>query len=353
MPTPILGTMTGAERAGIPATMGIAGPETAAVSDAAGTGAQGTGTTGRGAGMALMLGGGLSNQLGAATGALAFPVIGPAGVVAVRQWVAGIVLLLAGRPRFRSFTARQWWPVLGLAGVFATMNLSLYTAIDRIGLGLAVTLEFLGPLAVALIASRRLLDLGCALAAAAAVVVLVRPQPSTDYPGIALALLAAVCWGCYILLNRTVGRRVPGLQGSAAAAAVSAVAYLPIGALVLVHHPPTAAALGFAVVAGVLSSVVPFLADLLALRRVPAQFFGVFMSVNPVLAALVGAVVLGQRPGWPEWAAIVVIVGANAVATLAAPRAEIVRGGGIAPAEQRPDERTAAPTTPDHAIERA
>ncbi|MEU6129696.1 EamA family transporter [Saccharopolyspora sp. NPDC047091] len=277
--------------------------------------------SGRATGVALMLGGGLSNQFGAATGALAFPVIGPAGVVAVRQWVAALVLLTTGRPRLRSFTARQWRPVLGLAAVFATMNLSLYTAIDRVGLGLAVTLEFLGPLAVALLTSRRAVDLGCALAAGAAVVVLTRPQPSTDYVGIGMALLAAVCWGCYVLLNRTVGRRVPGAQGSAAAAGVSGLLYLPIGIAVLWQHPPTAAALGCAVVAGVLSSVVPFVADLFALRRVPANFFGVFMSVNPVLAALVGLLVLGQRPGWPEWAAIGVIVAANAVAMLTGSRA--------------------------------
>lgn len=113
----------------------------------------------------MMCGSGLANQTGAATGALAFPAIGPAGVVAVRQWVAGLVLLAVGRPRLRSFTWRQWWPVLCLAMVFATMNLTLYTAIDRIGLGLAVTLEFLGPLAVALAASRRLVDLLCALVA--------------------------------------------------------------------------------------------------------------------------------------------------------------------------------------------
>src|SRR5580658_5038999 len=145
-------------------------------------------------GIALMTGSAASNQLGAATAALAFPVLGPAGVVAIRQWVAGAVLLTTVRPKFASFTWRQWQPVLALALIFATMNLSLYVAIDRIGLGLAVTLEFLGPLAVALLASRRVVDLGCALVAGAAVVVLARPQPSTDYLGIALALLAAGCW---------------------------------------------------------------------------------------------------------------------------------------------------------------
>jgi inner membrane transporter RhtA len=200
------------------------------------------------------------------------------------------------------------------------MNLSLYTAIDRIGLGLAVTLEFLGPLSVALAASRRRLDLGCALAAGAAVVVLARPQPTADYLGIALGLVAAACWASYILLNRVIGRRLPGTEGSAAAAGLSALAYVPIGIVTLLHHPPTGAAVGYAATAGVLSSAVPFLADLLALRRVPAHFFGVFMSVNPVLAALVGLLVLGQSLGWAEWLAITTIVTANTVS--------LRRGGG-------------------------
>ncbi|MFG3531964.1 DMT family transporter [Streptomyces sp. NPDC047917] len=266
---------------------------------------------GRWGGVALMLGSGLSNQTGAAIAALAFPVVGPVGVVAVRQWVAAAVLGAVGRPRPGRFTAAQWRPVLGLGLVFATMNLSLYVAIERIGLGLAVTLEFLGPLTVALSGSRRRTDLVAGVAAAGAVVVLTRPTPSTDYSGICLASLAAVCWGCYILLNRTIGARLPGLEGSAAAAAVSAAFYLPIGAWVLWHHRPTPAALGCALAAGVLSSAVPFLADLLALRRVPAHFFGVFMSVNPVFAALVGLVVLGQRLDHLAWLAIAVIVAAN------------------------------------------
>jgi inner membrane transporter RhtA len=279
------------------------------------------GAAGRGdryTGVLLMLGSGLSNQVGAATGALAFPVIGPAGVVAVRQWVAGVLLWVVGRPRVRTFTWRQWWPVLALALVFATMNLSLYTAIDRVGLGLAVTLEFLGPLAVALAASRRRVDLGCALLAGAAVVALTRPQPTTDYLGIALALLAAGCWASYILLNRVIGRRLPGAEGSATAAGLSALLYVPIGILTLRHHPPTATALGCAAAAGILASAVPFLADLLTLRRVPARLFGVFMSINPVLAALVGLVVLGQALGWVEWLAIVTIVTANAVSVATA-----------------------------------
>lgn len=264
-------------------------------------------------GMAAMFGSGLSNQTGAAVGALAFPVLGPLGVVAVRQYVAALVLLAVGRPRLRAFTWRQWWPVLLLAAVFGTMNLTLYTAIDRVGLGLAVTLEFLGPLSIALAASRRRVDAGCAVLAAAGVVVLMRPQPSTDYAGMALGLVAAGCWASYILLNRVVGHRIPGAQGPAAAASVSALTFLPIGIVVALRHPPTAGALLCAVTAGVLSSAVPYLADLLTLRRVPPRTFGLFMSVNPVLAAVVGWVVLGQGLGVPAWVGIGAVVAANAV----------------------------------------
>ena len=131
-----------------------------------------------------MLGSAASNQVGAAVGAHAFPTIGPAGVVAVRQFVAAAVLLPVARPDLRRLTWSQWWPTVLLGVVFAVMNLSLYTAIDRIGLGLAVTLEVLGPLAVALLGSRTRIDLICALAAGAGVYVLVLPGPSSDFLGI-------------------------------------------------------------------------------------------------------------------------------------------------------------------------
>ncbi|MCL6738041.1 EamA family transporter [Streptomyces neyagawaensis] len=271
----------------------------------------------RPAGIATMVGSGLSNQVGAALGALAFPVLGPVGVVAIRQYVAALALLAVGRPRLRSFTAEQWRPVALLALVLGTMNLSLYTAIDRVGLGLAVTLEFLGPLAVALAASRRRVDAVCAVVAGAGVVTLMRPQPSTDHLGMGLGLLAAVCWASYILLNRTVGRRVPGAQGTAAAATLSALVFLPVGLVVMVRQPPTAGAVGYAVAAGILASAVPYLADVFTLRRVSAQAFGLFMSVNPALAALVGRIVLGQHLGVVEWTAIGAIVTANALSVLA------------------------------------
>ena len=283
-------------------------------------------------GIALMTGSAASVQFGAATAALAFPVLGPVGVVAIRQWVAGIVLLSAVRPKLGSFTRQQWRLIVALALIFAIMNLSLYTAIDRIGLGLAVTLEFLGPLSVALLASRRVIDLGCALIAGGAAVVLARPQPSTDYAGIFLALLAAACWAGYILLNRVVGARVPGAQGPAAAAGLSALVYVPVGIWILVSHPVTLTALGRAATAGLLCSAIPMVADMQALRRVPARFFGVFMSVNPVFAALTGLVVLGQSLGLVDWLCVAAIVAANAVSVSAGGRA---RGPGAAACSRR------------------
>ncbi|SCD80730.1 inner membrane transporter RhtA [Streptomyces sp. DvalAA-14] len=271
------------------------------------------------AGICTMLASGLSTQLGAAIGSLGFAALGPVGVVAVRQYVAAAVLLILGRPRLRSFTRRQWGPVLLLAAVFGVVNLSLYTAINRIGLGLAVTLEFLGPLTIALAGSRRRVDLGCAVLAVAGVVALMRPRPTADYLGMGLGLLAAAGWAAYILLSRSVGQRIPGAQGTAAAAGLSALVFLPIGAGVAVHHTPSAGALGAAFAAGILSSAVPFLADLFTLRRVPAAAFGLFMSVNPVLAAAVGALVLGQSLDAAAWLSIAAIIAANAISILTQP----------------------------------
>jgi inner membrane transporter RhtA len=275
----------------------------------------------RAAGVVTLLGSGLSNQVGAAVGSLAFDTIGSVGVVVVRQFVAAAVLVPLGRPRVRDFRWAQWWPVLLLALVFGTMNLSLYASIDRIGLGLAVTLEFLGPLGVALAASRSRSAVICALAAGAGVLAITHPEGTTDYLGVGLGMLAGLCWASYILLNRTVGRRIPGAGGAAAAAAASAIAFVPVAIVTFSARPPTLAALGLAMVAGIMSSAFPYLADLSALRRVPAQLFGILMSVNPIFAAGVGALILGEGLEWIEWTGIGLIVVANSAAlVLSAPR---------------------------------
>lgn len=264
----------------------------------------------------IMLTSAMSAQTGAAMGAHAFPIIGPAGVVAIRQLVAVSVLLPTARPPLRRMTWSQWWPVILLALVFATMNLSLYTAIERIGLALAITLEFLGPLAVALVGSRSFRDLVLAVVAGIGVYVLVLPSPSSDWIGIGLALYAACCWAAYIMLNRTAGKRLPGVQGPAAATTITALIYLPVVVLLVVHGTLTPAALGFSVAAGLLSSVVPFTLDLISLRRVSPRFFSVVQSLHPVFAALAGLVLLQQVLELHEWIGILVVVLVNVAAVL-------------------------------------
>lgn len=267
-----------------------------------------------GRGIVTMVASGASNQVGAAVGAHAFPAIGPVGVVAVRQLVAAVVLLPLARPNLRRFTWAQWWPTLVLGGVFALMNLTLYTAIERIGLGLAVTLEVLGPLAVALLSSRTRRDLACAVAAVVGVYVLFLPGPSSDYLGIGLGLVAAGCWAAYIVLNRLLGRRLSGLQAPAVASGVAALVYTPVAVILLLQGKFTGPALAYAVSAGLLSSVVPYAADLIVLRWVPQYFFGLFMSLQPALAALAGLILLGQELALHEWAGLTVVALTNAVA---------------------------------------
>lgn len=264
-------------------------------------------------GIALMLTSSASNQAGAALGALAFPIIGPVGVVAVRQFVTALVLAPIVRPTFRGLRRDQWLPILGLVVVFSVMNLSLYAAIDRVGLALAVTLEFLGPLTVAIASSRRPLDNACAVVAGIGVIVLTRPGPTTDVIGVGLALLAASAWGAYVVLNRGVGRRLPGLQGTAIASTITAAAWIPVAVVWFSSHAPTAAGVALAITCGLMSSIAPYVADLLALRRVPAHMFGTFASINPVWAALAGWFLLHQALEMTEWIGIGLIVASNVI----------------------------------------
>ncbi|HYG73061.1 MAG TPA: EamA family transporter [Actinomycetota bacterium] len=229
----------------------------------------------------------------------------------------------------------QWWPTLLLAVVFATMNLTLYIAIDRIGLGLAVTLEFLGPLSVALASSRSRVHLVAALSAAAGVYVLVLPGPSSDYLGIGLALIAAGCWAAYILLNRTVGARLPGLEAPAVATSLSALLYLPVVVMLIVQGRLDRLPLMYAITAGVLSSVVPYAADLTVLRHVPARLFGTFMSTYPVWAALAGLLLLDQVPAIHVWIGIAAIALSNVVAVVTADRGEARLAGTSAASRRR------------------
>jgi inner membrane transporter RhtA len=269
----------------------------------------------QGRGVALMLLSAASNQSGAGFGALAFPVMGPVGVIVVRQFVTALVLIPTVRPDIRALTARQWWPIGCLALVFSVMNLSLYAAVARIGLGTAVTLEFLGPLAVAICASARRIDMAAAIIAAVGVVVLTHPGFDSDPVGVLLALVAAACWASYILLNRAVGQRITGLQGTAVASLVAIALWVPVAIVWFDQYTPTVAALLYATVCGLLSSVVPYVTDLLALRLVRPHVFGTFASANPVFAAIAGIVLLGQVLTVGEWIGIGFIVTSNVIVT--------------------------------------
>lgn len=245
---------------------------------------------------AAVVGGAASVQLGAAIGATIFPLVGPAGVVALRQAVAAVALLAVARPRLRELTWRAARPTLLLGLVLVSMNLAIYGAIERIGLGLAVTLEFLGPLALALAGSRRRVDLLCATMAGFGVVLLTGTVPGIDPLGVLFALVAAASWAAYIVLSRRAGRTLPGVQGTALASLLAAVVTSPLLVIALAGltpgQLPHVLVVGLAI--GILSSAIPYSIDLLVLRRLRQQLFSVLQSVQPAAAALAGLLVLGQ-----------------------------------------------------------
>ncbi|WP_051298927.1 EamA family transporter [Arthrobacter castelli] len=268
-------------------------------------------------GLGMLVVGASSQQFGAAVGASLFPVLGPVGVVAVRQVVMAAVHLPLGRPPVLSMTRGQLMLGIGLGVVMGMMNLTLYLAIDRIGLGLAVTLEFLGPLTLALLSSKRLINVVCALAAASGVYILAGPQTSNDLVGILLGLSAGACWAGYILTNRAAGARLPGLQASAMAAVTSVVMFVPVAAFTVDLSGVTTQVILIGILAGVLSSAVPYAADLFVLRRIPPGLYSLMVSIHPALAALAGLVLLAETLTLLEVVAIAVITLANVLAVAA------------------------------------
>lgn len=262
------------------------------------------------------VGGAVTVQVGAAIGATIFPLVGPAGVVALRQAVAALALLAVARPRLRNLGWTSLRPAVLLGLVLVAMNLTLYGAVERIGLGLAVTLEFLGPLAVALLGSRRRIDLACAVVAGVGVVLLTGTVPGLDPIGILLGLAAAAAWASYILLSQRAGRTLPGIQGTAIASLVAAAITSPLLVIALIGLAPEqllhVALVGLA--AGTLSSALPYSIDLLVLRRIPRQLFGVLQSVHPAAAAIAGLLVLGQTLGAWQVAGLALITLGNVIA---------------------------------------
>jgi inner membrane transporter RhtA len=262
----------------------------------------------------------VSVQLGAAIAKTLFDSLGPGGTVFVRIAFAALVLLLLVRPKLGGHD-RQAYLVAGLFGLaLAGMNFSIYLAIDRIPLGVAVTLEFVGPLGVAVAGSRRVLDLLWVVLAAAGILLLA-PLVTfggmhLDPVGVAFALFAGCLWASYILLSARTGSAFPGGTGLVIALCVGTVALAPFGiagagsALL----DPKLLLAGFGV--AMLSSAIPFSLELEALRKIPARVFGVLMSLEPAVAALAGLIVLGERLGLRAVAAIAFVTVAAAGASL-------------------------------------
>ena len=263
----------------------------------------------RAAAMGLVVAAAVSPQVGAVLAVTLFDELGPAGAAFLRLAFAAVVLWAIWRPRLSGD--------LRLAGAFGValglMNWSFYEAIDRIPLGIAVTIEFAGPLLVAVLGSRRPLDGVWIALAAAGIVVLVDPGGgSVDAVGVGFALGAAVCWMAYIYLSKRTGAAFPGGSGLALAMVVGALIVLPAGVLQAGNALAEPDLLGAAFVVALASSVLPYSLELEALRRLPEAVFGVLMSLDPAIAALAGFVVLGQDLGPRQLVAIAMVVVASA-----------------------------------------
>jgi inner membrane transporter RhtA len=272
----------------------------------------------------LVIGGIASVQFGSAIAATLFSRVGPGGAVVLRLTSAMVVLVALWRPRLRGRTRRELLLAIAFGLVLAGMNLSFYNAIHRIPLGIAVTIEFVGPLAVAVAGSRRPIDLLWVVLAAGGILALARGQThGIDALGAGLALVAGILWAGYILVNARVGRAFERGTGLAIAMCVAAVVTFPVGAVQGGTRllEPRSLALGCAV--GMLSSAIPYSFELEALRRIATSVFGVLMSLEPAMAALAGFLVLGQNLSARALAGIALVVIASVGASQAARRAPI------------------------------
>ena len=267
--------------------------------------------------LGLVAAGAISVQFGAALATKLFHRVGPAGAVTLRLVVAAVVLVVAAirarsRHRSRAYTQTDVVVAILFGLALGGMNLSFYEAIARIPLGVAVTVEFSGPLLLALVGARRWTDAVWAVLAGAGVALLASGTGhGLDPVGLLLAGLAGVGWIAYILLSKETGRRFDGLSGLAIAMVAGSIAVLPAGIVAGGTRLFGAGVLGLGAAVAILSSVVPYSLELIALRRVTARAFGVMLSLDPALATAAGLAVLGQHLTGREWIALVCVVAAN------------------------------------------
>jgi len=297
----------------------------------------------------LVITGIVSVQVGAGLAGRMFGEVSPATLTGLRLWAAAAAMAAFGgrglartaRDLVRERAWRDSAVVVAFGVTLAIMNFSFYQAFARIPLGIVVTIEFLGPLAVAVASSRRVVDLVWVALAGTGVALLSDGwsslslhggqvgQAGTALVGVALALVAAAGWAAYILLSASTGRRFPGSSGLTIAMVVAAAAVTPAAAAGSAGRgdPLRLAVIGTGIAAGLLSSVIPYRLEMETLRRIPARIFGIWMSLEPAVAALVGLALLGEALAPREWAAIGCVVVASAGAA---------RGNGPAPGDPVP-----------------
>jgi inner membrane transporter RhtA len=259
-----------------------------------------------------------STQCGGAVAKTLFDDLGPAATAFLRVAFAAVLLALIWRPRIERYSRRDLALAVAFGLALCAMNLTFYEAIARIPLGIAVTIEFAGPLAVAIVGSRRALDGLWVVLAAAGILLLARGGGDVETTGVLLALLAGVFWAAYILLSARAGQAFPGGSGLAIAMVVGGVVLAPIGVAgggdALLDPGLLAAGAGVAL----LASAIPYSLELEALRRLPPRVFGILMSAEPAMAALAGFLILGEGLRGRDVVAIALVASASAGASLTA-----------------------------------
>jgi inner membrane transporter RhtA len=269
----------------------------------------------------LVLTGIVSVQFGAALAKDLFGQVPPTALVWLRFAASALVLFVVARPRLRGRSRRDWLVVAAFGVNLTIMNWSFYQSFARIPLGIAVTIEFLGPLAVAVLGSRRPLDLVWVALAGSGVALLGLSRVSLNVAGVLFALVAGLCWAFYILLSQRTGRRWSGLSGLSVAGLVGAVVLaapaIVVGGEQLLQ--PRVLLLGLAI--GLLSSAIPYSLELISLRRIPPHVFGILMSLEPAVAAVTAMVILAEFLSPGQWVAVACVIAASVGATYSARRA--------------------------------
>lgn len=269
-------------------------------------------------GTACLVGSCVSIQSAAALATTLFAALGPVGTGAIRFAGAACVMGVAVRPSLRGRSRQVWLATLAFGAMMALMNFLLYAAIDRIPLGTAVTLEFLGPTVLALFGARRRLDVVWAVLAVGGVVLLTGSTTASSLPGVLLAVGAGAAWAGYLLLSKRIGNLTEGLDGLALSVIAAALLSAPVS-LTSALATPRPLDLMIALGVGVLGIVIPYSLELFALRRLPVKTVSTMLSLDPAIAAIVGTIALGQVLSLPELIGIVLVMTASAGAITAQP----------------------------------